>query len=151
MTNFEYYQDEILKIVNKGHTVAMIDGKIRSCVGVKSCIECAFNSEKACIAGFLKWLCAEHIEKPTLTKQERAFCEGVGTGWIAADDSDNMLWYYASRPWKRSDGVSWVSDDGNRSMCIDSLHLQFDFIKPTDENPWSIEDLLKLAVEEKGD
>lgn len=91
---------------------------------------------------------AEHIEPPKLTKRERAFCEAVQTGWIARD-CDMELCYFKNEPILLK-GV-WSSQDG-RYVSFRELNLQdpFMFIRDTDADCWSVEDLLRLEVMEEG-
>ena len=149
MTNFEYYKEEILKISNKGHTPMLHNG-----IPNGSCEECdcsisgtcdLYNTSD-CTAALLKWLYEEHIDKPKLTKKERQFCELVETGWIARDgDPDNIIWY-KGKPVK-SNGVPIWNFYGNTIDLNRTLNLDFSFITWEDEEPWSVEELLKLEVE----
>lgn len=47
MLNREKYAKEILNIACEGHSIAMIDGKLRQCSGA-SCSKCDFNSNINC-------------------------------------------------------------------------------------------------------
>ena len=47
MLNKEKYAKEILNIACEGHSIAMIDGKLRQCSGA-SCSKCDFNSNINC-------------------------------------------------------------------------------------------------------
>ena len=153
MTNFEYWKDKILGFVENGKDFGVIDNKPRSCDDIDDdglCGgfgggKCAFLDDRdTCSVCRIKWLYVEHIDIPTLTKKERMFCEGVGEGYIAMDD-DESLWYYIYEPRRTSNGRGWCGDNNN-TICLDGLKLTFKFIKPTDEKPWNIEELLKLEV-----
>ena len=152
-TNFEFYKDEILKIVNTPTRLAKVNGKPVTCAGT-DCEECEFNKmSDLCDISTIKWLYAEHIEQPKLTKRERAFCEAVGKGWIARD-LDNELSYFEEKPVKLCKEGYWVDDDNIISdsmtyLLPKVLEKQFSIIKWEDEKPWSIEDLLKLEVEDE--
>ena len=76
-TNFEFYKDEISEITREGQRLAIVEGKLRGCIGV-DCDDCYFGY--GCMQKTFEWLYAEHIEQPNLTKRERAFCEAVQTG-----------------------------------------------------------------------
>lgn len=159
MTNFEYYKDEILEITNKGNAFGLYKSKPISCIDVK-CVNCDFSSSKKhnnpCSVNRMKWLYEEYVKppkQPKLTKKERQLCELVETGWITRDES-GCLNYYIKKPEKRDQYKYgyWVvnSDDdkkynNNISSC---LNTPFSFITWDDAEPWSIEDLLKLEVEE---
>lgn len=140
-TNFEFYKDEILKIINTRNRLAKVNGKPVTCVGT-DCEGCEFyTTSSSCDISTIKWLYEEHTEQPKLTKRERAFCEAVQEGWIARDECGDIFWC-KGEPKKRY-GI-WSNGD---DVCIDftDLHL-FSFIKWEDEKPWSVEDLLKLEV-----
>ena len=153
MTNFEYYKDEIATIINNGDTPMLYNGKIGSCNECDCSLggKCDLYDEPDCSAAFLKWLYAEHMEKPKLTKKERQFCELVETGWIARNKNGDLYFYepHTDKPYKldRADSTIWrhyammyfLSDAES-----DLFHIPFAFIKWEDEEPWRIEDLLKL-------
>lgn len=138
MTNFERYKYEILKTIEQGDNPALKNGNITPCSTIK-CIECEFSTVNGCLKRFIKWLYAE--AKLNLTAKERTFCKIFTKGYIARDE-DGDLYIYANEPLKEE--VEWNAD-------IDSIHLKdeyFPFIIWEDEKPWSIEELLKLGVEE---
>lgn len=139
MTNFEKYKDEILDLSERDWIRVTKDRKVVSCSS--KCEDCIFyyNNVGGCRNAFLKWLYVE--AKPTLTAKERAFCVIVSEGYIARD-KDGELYIYANEPPKRKE--QWCSD-------VDFIPLNneyFSFIIWEDEKPWSIEELLKLEVEE---
>ncbi len=139
MTNFERYKDEILNIAKIGLVKITKSGEITTCSG--KCNDCILYPEevKECRNELIEWLYAE--VKPNLTAKERAFCEIVNEGYIARD-KDGELYIYANEPPKRKE--QWCSD-------VDFIPLNneyFSFIIWEDEKPWSIEELLKLEVEE---
>ena len=139
MTNFERYKDEILNIAKIGLVKITKSGEITTCSG--KCNDCILYPEevKECRNELIEWLYAE--VKPNLTAKERAFCEIVNEGYIARD-KDGELYIYANEPPKREE--QWCSD-------VDFIPLNneyFSFIIWEDEKPWSIEELLKLEVEE---
>lgn len=147
MTNFEYYKEQILETVNKHSTnFAVVDGKPISCA-VTPCPDCQIKGG-ICAVERIKWLYEEHIEQPKLTKKERQFCELVETGWIARDNYDNRdcLKWYKDKPYKQND--VWVLNGTYFAIDLkETIHIKFSFIKWEDE-PWSVEELLKLEVEE---
>lgn len=151
MTNFEYYKDEILKVVNYTGSRFAINhdtGEIISCVGC-SCDSCEFGYKKSLRCGREKmcWLYAEHIEKPKLTKKERQFCELFETGWIARD-RDGELYHCKCKPYK-NDG-EWIN--GSFDINIHNFpDVPFSFITWDDKEPWSVEELLKLEYERNED
>lgn len=139
MTNFEKYKDEILDITKNGWAKVTKDGKVTACSS--KCEDCAFyyNNVGGCRNAFIKWLYGE--AKPTLTAKERAFCEIVAEGYIARD-KEGDLYVYANEPQKGK--IQWCDD-------VDYIPLNneyFPFITWEDEEPWTVEELLKLEVEE---
>ena len=143
-TNFEFYKDEILEIVENG-SVAVDYGEPIACSDA-SCANCLFNSNGGCYQHrmLFNWLYAEHIEAPKLTKRERAFCEAVQTGWIARD-KDKLLCWFPDNVEVHKDSIMW---NATHCLFMSLLKLPFAFIKWEDEKPWAVEDLLKLEVME---
>lgn len=61
MLNREKYAKEILNIACEGHSIAMIDGKLRQCSGA-SCSKCDFNSNINCRKNINEWANSEYVE-----------------------------------------------------------------------------------------
>ena len=61
MLNREKYAKEILNIACEGHSIAMIDGKLRQCSGA-SCSKCDFNSNINCRKNVNEWANSEYVE-----------------------------------------------------------------------------------------
>lgn len=85
-----------------------------------------------------KELLWERKEKPQLTEDEKVILRNVPKHykWIARD-IDSCLYVYTSKPKK---GITMWESDGLPMIPFISL---FDFIKWEDDEPYSIEDLLK--------
>lgn len=142
MTNFEKYKDEILPLAKNNWGFAFRMNKITACK-LSECENCIFTG--SCIANRIKWLYEEYQEPaPKLTKAERGFCEIVETGYIARDLVNNSISYYSAKPYIDSHNYFWNSP----YTSIELSPEYFSFIKWEDKKPWSIEDLLKLEVEE---
>lgn len=142
MTNFEKYKDEILEI---SRTQAIAINKRRNAPEKCSnsvCSECLLHEGRSCNQkAIFQWLYSEYQEPaPKLTKAERGFCEIVRHGYIARD-KDKRLYLYGCQPSQRSSG--WA---GERWIDLDRNF--FPFITWESNKDWSIEDLLKLEVEE---
>lgn len=144
MTNFEYYQDEILKIAEKNSLIGLINGKPISCKDTY-CIRCDWYDTE-CRKDCFNWLYAEHVEKPKLTKRERLFCEFIEYGWITISVCDEIIWT-SNKPSKING--RWQAWGGKNLNLTHKFDLKFDFIKLEDKEPWSVEDLLKLEVIEE--
>ena len=146
MTNFEKYKDEILGI---SRTQAIAINKRRNApekCSCSVCSECLLHEGRYCNQkAIFQWLYSEYQEPaPKLTKAERGFCEIVKTGYIARDAVKKCLLYYSEEPEIDLNGYY-------RYSPYDSVELPlepFSFITWGDEKPWSIEELLKLEVEE---
>lgn len=156
MTNFEFYKDEINDVtINRGRRFALVDDKILPC-DLVACQDCKFTCTWAgCTVKKFEWLYQEHIEKPTLSKRERLFCELVETGYIARDEDGELRWYLV-KPVKSMSAYEWMPDhskyvvSANCPICGTPFmgDKNFPFIKWEDDEPWAVEDLLKLEVRE---
>lgn len=146
MTNFEFWKDTLAEIVETGGAganVAIVNDKPVRCSEIHDCKKCD-RCGKCNEATLIKWLMEKHIEKPKLTKKERMFCELVETGWIARD-KDNKIWLHFNNPTKRAD--EWYGVGYSMYHVFKGV-TPFSFIKWEDEEPWAVEDLLKLEVEQ---
>lgn len=158
MTNFEKYKDDILELSKKTNRIAVANGKPMTCYNTK-CSKCLFyrGDKLYCksVEGLLEWLYEEYKEPaPKLTAKERAFCEIIGGGyrdihplitekahWLVRCNKSNTMILSSVKPCRN--GGCWHIEGGE---CLSFSTDDFSFIKFEDE-PWSIEDLLKLEVE----
>ena len=86
--------------------------------------------------------------KPKLTKRERAFCELITDGYITRD-GDMALWWNEYKPIKDMDFYEWSGTDCGNLVNLELFdEIPFMFIQWEDDEPWAVEDLLKLEVEE---
>jgi hypothetical protein len=159
MTNFEHYKKEILNITNRGYNVAVVDNEPTACGFVQNCRGCQLANADAkwrCHLNRMEWLYEEYIEppkQPKLTKKERQFCELVETGWICRTRIGILVYRLEdNKPSKDYTRGIWYGDN-IRSKVMINVHemfpsINFSLITWDDEEPWRIEDLLKLEVEE---
>ena len=86
-------------------------------------------------------------EEPTITEDEKTILQNlpVNYEWIARDE-DSRLYIYQDKPEKREN--AWMGKLDHRSLGALS-HL-FLMVKWEDDEPWKIEDLLKLDVKKDG-
>lgn len=150
MKNFEYFEKEIKKIAAADSPIAAINGIPMACRSV-DCGNCDFHSDQPCEPKIIKWLYEEHVEEPKISKRTKQFFEAIQTGWVARDDLGNCLYLCCSKPRKDAHTCNWYLDGSDNYMQITSKMTRFltlDFIKPEDEEPWSVEDILKLEVED---
>lgn len=112
-------------------------------------LEVSYNKEKLfdeydrydyVIGKFIDWLESEYKEPIKLTDDEKVILRNIlqEYEWIARD-IDGSLYAYFSKPRKLT--KTWVCSEVNNGMKTFN-HL-FQFIKWEDEEPWSIEELLK--------
>ena len=158
MTNREYYKDQILDIACNGGSIAVdkTTHLLHNCRSSKeeesfSCCECLFFIyDGDCDEQCKNWCNQEYIEKPKLTKNEKLFLSLLKEKWkYMARDKDGDLFIYNKHPFKNIDG--WNLTDGNY-ICINDLLLddcKFTMVKWKDKEPWLIDDLKKLSVEEE--
>lgn len=86
-------------------------------------------------------------EEPTITEDEKAILRNLPGNyeWIARDES-GVLYIYHDKPKKNS--FAWAVGFGSR--CLNLFDHLFKMVKWEDEEPWKIEDLLKLDVKKDG-
>lgn len=148
MTNFEKYKDRIADLSNRNYAVAKVYGKLVACEIINDCGDCDFCNSPAenCSVNLMRWLLQEYKEVQKLTKRDRLFCEIVQTGWICRDEG-GLYYFKHSKPCKIVE--QWDADDCSIPYYtpLDVLNLSFSFIKTNDDEPWAVEDLLKLEVE----
>jgi hypothetical protein len=159
MTNYEKYREEIIKILINSQKLAIVDNKPAACGDGIQCRLCDLSDDgEGCTAGSLAaglkaWLNAEYVEPPKLTKAERAFCESLQPGCCIVRNVTGCLYVYTEKPVKS--GMSWSLPGAKHTCCtsIGAIHnVSFPFVQWEDEQPWKVEDLLKLDVlDEKGE
>lgn len=151
MKNKEKYAEQVLSFACKKYDsfgVYAGTDEMESCK-IMTCEECAFLGMKnSCHTEKLKWLESEYIEKPAISKKDRAFLEYLGTviNYITRD-MDGGLFIYISKPHKLID--CWESSGCELDKSLKSFRLDFPMVKWQDSKPWLIEDLKKLEVVEK--
>ena len=146
MKNKEKYAKEIIEIACSGDSIAVIkkSGHIASCNNT-NCNLCLFR-DSDCHKETRQWAESEYIEKPVISKRDRAFLEYLGKElkYIVRSKSDNLIVYQNSAE-KREDG--WAIDPG-AIKSLQKLNIDFPMVKWEDDEPWLIEDLKKLEVVE---
>lgn len=149
MKNKEKYAKEILEIACNGDSIAIIreSGRIAPCYGTL-CAECLFNGYK-CKERVREWAESEYIEKPVISKMDRAFLDYLNCNYkyIARDLNDD-LYIYISKPHKLID--YWESKREADKM-LRMFNIDLPMVKWEDNEPWLIEDLKKLEVVEEYD
>lgn len=148
-TNMEHFRGEIEAILNKKEVIAIskLDGSIFACNEdeCEQCICCNGRDEELipCDVTLMRWLMSEYKPEPVLTQREKHFVEFAQEGYVARDKDGAISFYESQRPVKVD--VRWRPFNPEIYMpdCGD-----FPFITWEDEEPWSVEDLRKLKVQE---
>ena len=149
MKNKEKYAKEIIEIACSGNVVAVskVTGKPIGCEN-NSCEDCDRYNDFLCFRKerLKEWAESEYIEKPVISKKDRAFLEYLGKElkYIVRSKSDNLMAFQNSAE-KREDG--WVIGSG-ALKSLQKLNIDFPMVKWSDDSPWLIENLKQLEVVE---
>ena len=145
MKNKEKNASKIVEIACKGHGFG-VDKNTNEVVDcrVTPCPTCLFLNMDNCYKARRQWAESEYIEKPVISKKDRAFLEYLGKElkYIVRSESDNLMAFQNSAE-KREDG--WVIGSG-ALKSLQKLNIDFSMVKWSDSEPWLIEDLKKLEV-----
>ena len=145
MTNFEKFKNEITEIIYKEKRLIAREkntGRF-ACCGDISCACCQFFHGN-CVVNIFEWMLEEYQEPvPKLTKAEKGFCEIIKNGYIARDKNED-LYLYNNSPYVTE--TDWRA--AGYGHCARLCSKFFPFITWESNKAWSIEDLLKLEVEE---
>lgn len=151
MKNKEKFAKEIVDAVTSvGYSFGFdkYSGEIRRCneVSCDECLFCESHGVDECNKVKREWAESECIEKPVISKIDRAFLEYLkGKYEYIARDKTGKLYVYGAKPvkhdsfWTRSCGKHFGFDN----CCI---NIDFPMVKWEDSEPWLIEDLKKLEV-----
>nr|DAQ38132.1 MAG TPA: hypothetical protein [Caudoviricetes sp.] len=147
MKNKEKFAKEILEIACDGNSIAIASnsGKLVRCRNIKCC-ECLFDFAN-CENDTREWAESEYIEKPVISKRDRAFLEYIKEEfkYIARDDINEQLFAWSAKPKRGFTTNEWLNTNGY-SIGLYGFNLDLPMIKWEDEEPWLIEDLKKLEV-----
>lgn len=137
MTNYEKHKDSIIKSLASFSAFALFKGVPTSCHDIE-CEDCDFRPDEkydSCIEKMRAWFNTEYVERPKLTKAERAFVESLHSD-VCISRHPNMecirLWRGSAQLYVR--------------LVVDFYNINFPFIDS--ETKWSVEDLLKLEVQD---
>ena len=149
MKNKEKYEKQILTFACKSESFGVDEEtrEIEECIHIK-CTKCKFYAPgKTCEEHRREWAESEYIEKPVISKKDRAFLEylSVNIQYIARDMS-GRLYMYVRKPYKQID--CWSSSACETEKALWMFNVDFPMVKWSDEEPWLIEDLKKLEVVE---
>lgn len=148
MKNKEKYAKEIMDIACSGNRIAVMkgSGRIVPCDGVL-CSVCSFCDSVDCRKNIKDWSESEYIEKPVISKKDRAFLDYLSNDlkYIARDESGVLMSY--EHKVSKGNG-EWNYNCGVFKSFL-RLNVYFPMIKWEDSEPWLIEDLKKLEVVEE--
>lgn len=150
MKNKEKYAERVLTFACDDGSFGVYEktGEMERCTDMR-CTECLFHGKKGtCHTSRRKWLESEYIEKPVISKRDKAFFEYIGTGInYITRDMDGSLYVYISKPHKLID--CWESSACETDKSLRHFELDFPMVRWEDDEPWLIEDLRKLEVVEE--
>lgn len=149
MKNKEKFAKEIVEIVFDGSDIAVdkATGKPVHCENI-GCHDCMFNG-KICSTALKEWAESEYIEKPVISKKDRALLDCIKDRWkYMARDNGECLRVFFEKPFKARDVWSYEYAIGAYNLSY-GLNVDFPMVKWEDEEPWLIEDLKKLEVVEE--
>lgn len=144
MKNKEKYAKEIMEIACSGDSIAIIEksGRIVPC-DVNRCSLCLFRGYD-CKESTRKWAESEYIEKPVISKRDKAFLDYLENYKYIARDFGGKLYAYTSILTKILDYAHWKTNGACKRLT--GLDIDFPMVKWSDDEPWLIEDLKKLEV-----
>lgn len=148
MKNKEKFGKEIIEIACSGHAVSVskVTGKPIACKN-NNCKCCVRHNDVSicCDEERLKeWAESEYIEKPVISKRDRAFFEYLDKQYeYLARDKTGQLYVYRAKPYR---GDSFWTNVGRRFCLNDRINVDFPMAKWEDSEPWLIEELKQLDV-----
>lgn len=149
MKNKEKFAESVLIFAcdEGGFGVYKKTGEMERCTEMH-CAKCLFDRRKGtCHTNRLKWLNSEYIEKPVISKRDRAFLEYLDKKYeYIARNNDTSLYAYNTKPSKSR--ILWKPKPCEQYLCFDCFIIDFPMVKWSDEEPWLIKDLKKLKVVE---
>ena len=116
MKNKERYAKEIIEMACSGNSIA-VDKQSKKLVSCNSipCRKCLFYiSDDGCCDnnGKREWAEQEYIEKPVISKRDKAFLEYIGEEYkFVARDENGGLFAYKTQPRKMEVRWTWVCDN----------------------------------------
>ena len=149
MKNKEKYEEQILTFACKNESFGVDEEtrEIKECIYIE-CTKCKFAAlDKTCEECRREWAESEYIEKPVISKRDRAFLEYLDKQYeYIARVKRGQLYVHEAKPYKCD---SFWTNYG-RCFCLDDrINVDFQMVKWSDEEPWLIEDLKKLEVVEE--
>lgn len=151
MKNKEKYSKKIVELACDGNDIAVDKrtGKVDACLCIP-CSNCLFNDSKNCDKGRREWAESEYVEKPVISKNDRAFLDYLGNTYkYIVRDKDGKLFVCKK---VHTDGRMWFTRGcvaGSDYTYISGFDVQFPMVNVISPTVWSIEDLKMLDVVEE--
>ena len=145
MKNFEKYENEVKEIYGREDHIAVVNGKPISCYGLELCDKCDFYKKGDCEKRRIEWLYSEYKEPIKLSRLEYEILKKAKEfqyKYIARDENGNL---YAYQDQPKKNGDYWSDGCFTGSYIADWLFC-FKFVKWEDEEPYSIDELMKCEV-----
>lgn len=150
MKNKEKYAKQILTFACKSESFGVDEEtrEVKECIHI-SCTKCKFDAPgKTCEEQRREWAESEYIEKPVISKRDRAFLEHLREEYkFVARDKNGKLFVCEAQPrkWEKY----WYLSNGRCLSLNRCFTVDFPMVKWSDSEPWLIEDLKKLEVVEE--
>lgn len=150
MKNKEKYAKEIVDAVTSGvygFGFNKYSGEIRRCneVSCDECLFCESHGADECNKAKREWAESEYIEKPVISKRDKAFLDCIREEYkFVARDENGKLFVYETQP--RKSETHWVLNYDGYLYLNRYFNVDFPMVKWSNEEPWLIEDLKKLEV-----
>lgn len=152
MRNKEKYARELAELACNEPNIAVskATGNPINCNIIK-CDCCALYkggtyNDDTCCGALKKWAESEYIEKPVISKSDRAFLMYLREELKSiARDKDGKIFAFTGIAKKDEDRETFVYEGVCRNISY-SVNVDFPMVKWSDEEPWLIEDLKKLEV-----
>ena len=133
MKNIEKYYDVLLNQDDNPSCYFTTQIMKENCVSKNSCVECK--------NAFIKWLNEEYKKPITISADEKVILRNLPEEFkYIVRDYDNIIYICKEKPIKSEYG--WIDE----TLSAESLNLYahlFQFIEWEDDEPYSIEELLK--------
>ena len=135
MKNIEKYYDELLNQDYNDIDCYFTEQIMKEdCLGKKDCAECG--------KAFIKWLNKEYKKPITISTDEKAILRNLPEEYkYIARDSDASIFIYKAKPAKKESG--WIDTITSSATSLNLYTHLFQFVEWEDDEPYSIEELLK--------
>lgn len=151
MKNKEKFAQEIVELACDGGGIAVDkqSKKPASCISTlcRNCLFYISDAGRCDYKGKRGWAESEYIEKPVISKKDRAFLDYLKEEYkFIARNEDGKLFAYSSKPYKDKNFKCWCVYDCTNNRSILNYNVDFPMIKWEDSEPWKIDDLKELEV-----